>query len=62
LWNGIFENQGYWKGALKEEIRNRASDIFLEMYFPSEEKWREKALADCRKAFHGVLRQEGYLG
>ena len=61
LWNMIFENQAYWKGSLKADTIIRTREILLEMYFPSEDKWREKALADCRLALRGVLRQEGYL-
>jgi len=61
LWNMIFENQAYWKGSLKGETKTRVEKILLEMYFPTEEKWREKALADCRLALRGVLSQEGYL-
>jgi hypothetical protein len=61
LWNMIFENQAFWKGTLKAETKTRVEQILLEMYFPSEKKWREKVLADCRLALRGVLRQEGYL-
>ena len=61
LWNMIFENQAFWKGTLKAETKTRVEHILLEMYFPSEQRWREKALADCRQAFRGVLTHEGYL-
>ena len=61
LWNMIFENQACWKGTLKRETKTRAEKILLEMYFPSEQRWREKALADCRLALRGVLKQEGYM-
>ena len=61
LWNGIFENQVYWKGAVSEPIRTKAQENFREMYVPSEEKWRQKALADCRDGLHGVLKAEGYI-
>lgn len=62
LWNMIFENQAFWKGTLNAETKIRIEQILLEMYFPSERKWREKALADCRQALRGVLTHEGYLG
>lgn len=61
LWNMIFENQAYWKGAETEAIKNRVNEIFREMYFPTGAGWREKALADCRQALRGVLRAEGFL-
>lgn len=61
LWNMIFENQAFWKGTLKGETKTSVEHILLEMYFPSEKKWREKVLADCRQAFRGVLTHEGYL-
>jgi hypothetical protein len=61
LWNMIFENQAYRHGSLKEETRRKVEKTLLEMYFPSEEKWREKALADCSQAFSGILRAEGYI-
>lgn len=61
LWNVIFENQVVWKGALKGKIKTRIQETSREMYFPSEEKWRERALADCRQALGGILRHEGYI-
>lgn len=62
LWNMIFENQYYRKGAITQQTETKIKDIFWEMFSPSEKKWREKALADCRRAFRGVLGHEGYLG
>jgi predicted deacylase len=61
LWNMIFENQAYRHGSLKEQTKRKVEQTMLEMYFPSEEKWREKALLDCTQAFSGILEAEGYL-
>lgn len=61
LWTMIFENQVFRKGALESRHETWIRGKFQEMYYPSEQTWREKALADCRAAFLGVLRAEGYL-
>ena len=61
LWNMIFENQAFWHGALKEDIHTKVKKTMLEMYFPSEKKWREKAIEDCRQAYQGILTAEGYF-
>jgi hypothetical protein len=61
LWNMIFENQAFWKGALKEDTHKKVKKTMLEMYFPSEMKWREKAIEDCRQAYQGIFTAEGYF-
>ena len=61
LWNMIFENQLHWHSALTEKTAARVKKIFQEMFYPSDPKWREKALADCREGLEGVLSHEGYL-
>lgn len=52
----VFENQLYWHGAKSEKTAQQIRREFEELYFPSETKWREKALADGRQAFDGMLR------
>jgi len=52
----VFENQLHWRGAKNEGIAHRVRREFEELYFPAEKKWREKALADGRQAFDGILR------
>ena len=52
----VFENQLYWHGAKSERIAHQVRGEFEELYFPSETKWRAKALADGRQAFDGMLR------
>ncbi|MBC7876170.1 MAG: DUF2817 domain-containing protein [Anaerolineales bacterium] len=52
----VFENQLHWHGAKNEDDAKRIRNEFEELYFPSETKWREKAIQDGRQAFDGVLR------
>ena len=52
----VFENQLHWHGAKSELTAQQIRREFEELYFPSEAKWREKALADGRQAFDGILR------
>ena len=52
----VFENQLYWHGSKDESVARQVRREFEELYFPSELKWREKALADGRQAFEGILR------
>ena len=51
----VFENQLHWHGAKNEAIAHQVRREFEELYYPSETKWREKALADGRQAFEGML-------
>jgi hypothetical protein len=52
----VFENQLHWHGAKDEKAVEQVRDEFEELYDPKEIKWREKALADGRQAFEGILR------
>ena len=52
----VFENQLHWHGAKSESIAHQVCREFEELYFPAEKKWQEKALADGRQAFDGILR------
>ncbi len=56
----VMENQAYWHGA-SERMRVRVERDFRELFFPQEERWRAKAVADARQAFEGILAAEGYL-
>jgi hypothetical protein len=51
----VFENQLHWHGATSEKTAERVRAEFEELYFPAENKWREKTLADGRQAFKGIL-------
>jgi hypothetical protein len=52
----VFENQLYWHCSKSEKAAQKIRREFEELYFPSEAKWREKALADAKEAFEGILR------
>jgi hypothetical protein len=49
------ENQLRWHGALSESAGEAVRHEFGELYFPADPRWREKALADGRQAFKGIL-------
>jgi len=57
----LLENQTYWHGAAGERARQRAAREIEAMHAPREERWRDKALADARRALDGILRAEGFL-
>ena len=57
----IWENQMHWFGTKTPKARERIERDFQEMYCPSEERWRTKAVADGRQAFQGILSAEGFL-
>ncbi len=57
----IYINQADQAGASSLKIKSRVHNEFVEMFYPTTGKWREKALADCRQAFSGVLSAEGYI-
>jgi hypothetical protein len=52
----VFENQLHWHGAHSEMTAEKGRAEFEELYFPAEQKWRQKALTDGRQAFEGILR------
>jgi hypothetical protein len=51
----IFESQLHWRGTKDKRTEEKVRHEFSELYFPVEEKWRGKALADCRLAYEGIL-------
>jgi hypothetical protein len=57
----IFENQLYWNGANNKAAENAIRHEFSELYFPVDEHWRTKAMADCRQAIGGILNAYGIL-
>ncbi len=57
----IYINQADQQGTISPKVESRIQAEFVEMYFPKSPAWREKALADCRQAFTGVLSAEGYF-
>jgi hypothetical protein len=51
----ILENQLRQFGAKNETIARAVRKEYEELFFPAEGRWREKALADGRQAFEGIL-------
>jgi hypothetical protein len=57
----ILENQLRHHGAISPQAREQIQQEYEELFFPAEEKWREKAIADGRQAFEGILKAYGVL-
>jgi hypothetical protein len=57
----MFENQVYWHGASNSDVQTRIQHDFEELFFPEEERWRAKAVADAEQAFDGILKAEGFI-
>jgi len=57
----ILESQLYAYGSKDEKTAAKIRHEFQELYFPAEHRWREKALADGRQAFEGILSAYGIL-
>jgi hypothetical protein len=56
----VFENTLRWFGgsdATHEWMKHEYNELFV----PADPKWWQKAQADVRQAFDGILRAEGYL-
>jgi Protein of unknown function (DUF2817) len=58
----IFESQLHWYGAKDKKTEEKVRHEFKELYFPAELKWQEKAVADGRRAFEGILRAYNLIG
>lgn len=57
----ILENQLRHHGAASSKAEREIRQEYEELFFPAEIRWREKALADGRQAFEGILRSKGFL-
>ncbi|MDL1910565.1 DUF2817 domain-containing protein [Chloroflexi bacterium CFX6] len=57
----IHENRAYWHGAKNESLLARAKLGFEELFNPSANDWKEKAVKDADQAFTGILKAEGYI-
>lgn len=57
----IKENQLYWHGADSKEIEDRIKQDFLDLFYPSDEKWRAKAISDAKQALNGILKAKGFI-
>ena len=57
----VLENQLRHHEADSPKAEAQVHSEYEELFFPSESKWREKALADCRQAYEGILTAYGLL-
>jgi hypothetical protein len=57
----ILENRLYWFDPSGSPARERIQHDLQELFAPEEQRWREKAMADARQAFEGILSAEGLL-
>jgi predicted deacylase len=57
----ILENRLFQRGVQSDALRQAVRNEYEELFFPAEEKWREKALADCRQAYRGIFSAYGLL-
>jgi hypothetical protein len=57
----VFENQLHSFRAVDEAAAEAIRREFRELYFPLDGAWRQKALADGRQAFEGILHAYGLL-
>jgi hypothetical protein len=57
----ILENQLRHHGAGSPKAEREIRAEYEKLFFPTETNWREKALADARQAFEGILTYQGIL-
>ena len=57
----IHENRLYWHRAANDQISKRVKHGFEELFNPSDDDWRAKAVDDADQAFDGILKAEGFL-
>lgn len=51
----IYESQGYHHGYADPKAEAAITTMFSEMFFPQDQAWRSKALADAKRLFETVL-------
>ena len=56
----ILENQLHWFAA-SAGVQARIQHDFQELFLPREERWREAALANARRALEGIFRAQDFL-
>ncbi|WP_202707973.1 M14 family metallopeptidase [Sporosalibacterium faouarense] len=54
----IDENRLYFNSTKDEKAKEKIEDDFLEMFYPKDKEWREKATKDFVHAIEGILRYE----
>jgi len=58
----VMEMQLSNHGAKNETIAQFVRKEYMELFYPPEARWREKALADGRQAFKGILHAHNLIG
>lgn len=56
LTNMVWENQGYFYGYKNPAVEDAVKKSFLEMFNPSDEKWRESVIKNSREQFQNILK------
>jgi hypothetical protein len=59
LQHMMLENQGFHYGYINEKTEARIKRDFLEMFFPSDQAWRSKAIMDAKRILELVLKGWG---
>lgn len=57
----ILENQLRHYGADTPQAEAQIRAAYEELFLPSENRWREKAISDCRQAYTGILAASSLL-
>jgi predicted deacylase len=57
----ILENRLHQHGTPSPQIRQAVRREYEELFLPTEERWRSKAMQDCRQGLGGVLAYYGLL-
>ena len=57
LHNMIVENQGFHHGYKTKKDELKIKTNVLEMYYPSSENWRSKAIEDARKILSQAVKK-----
>ena len=57
----ILENQSFQYNCKSRRTDMKVRDRFIELYNPSEVRWKEKALADCRQAYQVIFQTFGFI-
>ncbi len=61
LRNTIDENRLHSHGSTSSMTKEKVENRYMEMFYPSDEEWREKAVKDFKSGSRGVLRNKGLL-
>ncbi|MDP4162662.1 MAG: M14 family metallopeptidase [Bacillota bacterium] len=59
LKNTIDENRIFWNGSTSSTTKKIVQNRYLQMFYPTESKWRTKAEKDFRQAIKGILENRG---